>query len=73
MSNSHQQENPQTFPPNWALTGLLIGRYGDLALSHASGQAQAAEKKGDQKSVSIWRDVVNHLRQKYAQQDAFAG
>ncbi len=52
----------QMLPSYWALAGLLVGRYGDLALTHAAGQARAAEKIGDAESVHIWRDVITYLR-----------
>ncbi|MGB4100806.1 MAG: hypothetical protein WBK91_02700 [Alphaproteobacteria bacterium] len=52
----------QMLPSHWALAGLLVGRYGNLALTHAAGQARAAEKMGDTECVHIWRDVITYLR-----------
>ncbi len=61
MGNYHDMA--QILPACWALAGLLVGRYGELALTHAAGQATAAAKIGDTESAHIWRDVITHLRQ----------
>ena len=55
-------EMAQLLPSCWALAGLLVGRYGDLALTHAAGQANAAEKSGDTELAHMWRDVITYLR-----------
>lgn len=52
----------QILPSCWALAGLLVGRYGELALTHAAGQATAADRSGDTESAHIWRDVITYLR-----------
>ena len=46
----------------WALAGSLAGRYGQLALARAAGQAAAAERKGDRDGSAIWYGVIAHLR-----------
>ncbi len=46
----------------WALAGTLAGRYGQLALARAAGQAAAAERKGDRDGSAMWYGVIAHLR-----------
>lgn len=46
----------------WDLAGSLAGRYGQLALAHAAGQAAAAARKGDQDGSAMWYGVIAHLR-----------
>ncbi len=45
-----------------SLAASLINRFGDLALARAAGEANSANRSGDNARSALWYGVIAHLR-----------
>lgn len=56
-----QTSTPSPLHEAWALAGLMRGRYGDEAKTHA---LREAESETDSETLHIWQKVVECLTQR---------
>lgn len=54
------------------LASKVAGRYGQLALSRAAGEAAMAERIGDNENRDRWTSVIAYIRTSIQQEEATA-